>query len=163
VGAGDDKWGQAMTRPQIDHESVWRQIPIPMVLLTPDFVVADMNLAYLQVAGRTRDELLGRDVFDAFPDNPADPGANGVRELSASLRRVLATGKPDAISMQEYDVEVPGSPGLFAKRYWSPVNAPVFGPDGQVVLIAQCVEEVTDRVSRFIGGLADSEARGGNP
>jgi PAS domain-containing protein len=154
--------GQAMTRPQIDYAAVLQQIPIPMVLLTPEFVIADMNLEYLRVAGRTRDELLGRDVFEAFPDNPANPGATGVHELSASLTRVLATGKPDAISMQEYDVEVPGSPGLFAKRFWSPVNAPVFGPDGHVELIVQCVEEITDRVQRFIGGLAQSDARDGS-
>jgi PAS domain-containing protein len=151
-----------MTRPQIDYAAVLQQIPIPIVLLTPEFVIADMNLAYLEVAGRARDELLGRDVFDAFPDNPGNPDVTGVRDLSASLNRVLATGKLDAISMQEYDVEVPGSPGQFAKRYWCPVNAPVFGPDGHVVLIVQCVEEITDRVHRFIEGLVGSDARDGN-
>jgi PAS domain-containing protein len=148
-----------MARPEVDYEAVYRHLPIPVLLLTPEFVIADMNLAYLQVAGRTREELLGRDVFDAFPDNPSDPDSTGVRDLSASLGRVLATGKPDALSLQKYDVEVPGRPGLFAQRYWCPVNAPVFGPDGRVVLIVQCVEEITDRVRKFIGGLADSDVR----
>jgi PAS domain-containing protein len=147
-----------MTGPQVDYAAVFRDLPIPVLLLTPEFVIADMNLAYLQVAGRTREELLGRVVFDAFPDNPADPESRGTRDLRASLERVLATGKPDALSMQKYDVEVPGSPGLFAKRYWCPVDAPVFGPDGRVVLIVQCVEEITDRVSKFIEGLAQSNA-----
>ena len=148
-----------MTAPQIDYAAVFRDLPVPVILLTPEFDIADMNLAYLQVAGRTRKELLGRNVFDAFPDNPADPDANGVRELSGSLARVLATGKPDSLSLQQYDVEVPGSPGVFEKRFWSPVNAPIFGPDGQVVLIVQCVEEITDRVHKFIGGLLASDAR----
>jgi PAS domain-containing protein len=148
-----------MTGPQVDYAAVFRDLPIPVLLLTPEFVIADMNLAYLQVAGRTREELLGRVVFDAFPDNPADPESRGTRDQRASLERVLATAKPDALSMQKYDVEVPGSPGLFAKRYWNPVNAPVFGPDGRVVLIAQCVEEITQRVSKFIAGLADSDAQ----
>ena len=147
-----------MTGPQIDYAAVYRDLPIPVVLLTPEFEMADMNLAYLQVAGRTREELLGRNVFDAFPDNPSDPSANGVTELSASLARVLVTGKPDALSLQRYDVAVPGSPGLFAQRYWCPVNAPVFGPDGRVVLIAHCVEEITERVSKFMAGLKDSNA-----
>jgi PAS domain-containing protein len=148
-----------MTGPQIDYAAVYRDLPIPVVLLTPEFEMADMNLAYLQVAGRTREELLGRNVFDAFPDNPSDPNADGVRELSASLARVLVTGKPDALSLQRYDVGVPGSPGVYAQRYWCPVNAPVFGPDGRVVLIAHCVEEITERVSKFIAGLRDSNAR----
>jgi PAS domain-containing protein len=148
-----------MTGPQVDYAAVFRDLPIPVLLLTPEFVIADMNLAYLQVAGRRREELVGRNVFDVFPDNPSDPGATGVRRLSVSLARVLATSQPDAISLQQYDVEVPGSPGLFAKRYWSPVNAPVFGPDGRVEMIVLCVEEITQRVSKFIAGLADSDAQ----
>jgi PAS domain-containing protein len=83
---------EAMTVPQIDYAAVYRDFPIPVLLLTPEFVIADVNVAYLQVAGRTREELLGRNVFDAFPDNPADPDASGVRDLSASLARVLTTG-----------------------------------------------------------------------
>lgn len=148
-----------MTGPHIDYAAIYRDLPIPVLLLTPEFVIADANLAYLQVAGRTREQLLGRNIFDAFPDNPSDPGATGVHHLSVSLARVLATGKPDAISLQQYDVEVPGCPGVFAKRYWCPVNAPVFGPDGRVVLIAHCVEEITERVSKFIEGLTHSDAR----
>jgi hypothetical protein len=57
-----------------------------------------------------------------------------MRNSIASLRRVLATGRPDAVEFQKYDVEIPGSPGQFARRYWSVVNAPVFGPDGRVAL-----------------------------
>ena len=148
-----------MTGLHIDYAAVFRDLPIPVILMTPEFVIADMNLAYLQVAGRTRAELVGRHVFEAFPDNPDDPDANGVRELSLSLNRVLTTGKPDALSMQQYDVELPGSPGEFARRYWCPVNAPVFGPDGQIVLLVQCVEEITNRVQKFISGLAPSDAR----
>jgi PAS domain-containing protein len=153
--------GQAMTAPQIDYASIYQHLPIPVLLLTPEFEIADMNRQYLEVSGRTREELLGRNVFDAFPDNPADPDASGVRELSASLGRVLSTGKPDALSLQKYDVEVPGHPGLYAPRYWSPVNAPVFGADGQVVLILHCVEEITSRVRKFISGLVDGDSRDG--
>jgi PAS domain-containing protein len=147
-----------MTGPQVDHTAVYRHLPVPVLLLSPEFVVADVNPAYLQVTGRTREELLGRDVFDAFPDNPGDPGATGVRNLRASMRRVLATGKPDALALQRYDVEAPESPGRFARRYWCPVNAPVFGPDGRVVLIAHCVEDVTDRMRKFVSGLAADAA-----
>ena len=148
-----------MTGPQIDYAAVFRDIPIPGLLLTPQFVIADLNLAYQQVTGRTRDELLGRHLFEAFPNNPDDPDASGVRDIAASLERVLATGKPDALSLQQYDVEVLDKPGQFAQRYWCPVNAPVFGPDGQLALIVQCVEEITSRMQNFIEGLEDSVTR----
>jgi PAS domain-containing protein len=146
-----------MTGLQVDYAEVFRQLPVPVVVLTPEFVIAEMNQAYLQVAGRTREELLGRHVFDAFPDNPRDPDASGVHNLRESLRRVLATGEPDALAFQQYDVEIPGRPGVFAQRFWCPVNAPVFGPDGRVVLIVECVEEITEKVRRFVSGLAGPE------
>jgi PAS domain-containing protein len=145
---------KVMTGPQIDYAAVYRQLPIPVLLLTPEFAVADANLAFLQLAGRTREVLLGRNVFDVFPDNPSDLIATGLRNFRASMRRVLATGEPDALELQKYDVEVPGSPGVFEKRYCSPVNGPVSGPDGSVVLIAHCAEEVTDRLRRFMSALA---------
>jgi PAS domain-containing protein len=150
-----------MTGPQLDYAAAFRQLPLPVLLLTPEFVIADANLAYLRTTGRSGEELLGRSFFDAFPDDPSDPNATGVRNSSASLRRVLATSEPDALEFQKYDVEVPGSPGQFARRYWSAVNAPVFGPDGGIVLIAHCLEEVTDRMRRFMSALKADAAYGG--
>jgi PAS domain-containing protein len=138
-----------MREPQIDYRAVFQNIPVPTLLLTTDFVIADVNLNYLQVAGRTREDLLGRNVFDAFPDNPSDPEATGVRNLTASLRGVLATGKPDVMHPQKYDVEI-GDSGVFERRYWTQVNAPVLGSKGQVELIVHTAEDVTDRVRKFV-------------
>lgn len=145
-----------MTVPQIDYAAVFQNIPVPALLLTPGFVIADVNLAYLRTTGRTRDELLGRNVFEAFPDNPSDPEATGVRNLKASLRRVLATGQTDIMPAQKYDVEVAGGKGLFERRYWCQVNAPVLGREGQVVLITHCAEDVTDRARRFVAAQTGS-------
>jgi PAS domain-containing protein len=148
-----------LTGPDIDYAAAYRQLPFPVLLLTPEFVVADANQAYLVATGRTRDQLVGRNVFDAFPDNPTDPHATGVHDARESLGRVLMTGKPDVRSFQKYDVEVPGRPGLFATRYWNSVNAPVFGPDGQIVLITHCLEEITERVRRFLSGLKEGDVQ----
>lgn len=144
-----------MTVTSIDYAAVYHQFSAPVLLLTPEFVVADANQAYLDATGRTRDELLGRNIFAAFPDNPSDVHASGVQDSKASLSRVLATGKPDFRSFQRYDVEVPGSPGVYETRYWNSNNAPVFGPDGQIVLITHQLEEITERVRKFLTGLQD--------
>ena len=143
-----------MTGPQIDYMAVYRQLPVPVLLLTPEFVIADVNLAFLQTVARAWEDVVGRDVFDAFPDNPWDPGDTGVRNLRASLRRVLATGQPESAEFQMHDIEIPGSPGQFARRYWRGDHAPVAGPDGRAALIAFCVEEVTDRLNRFMSALS---------
>ena len=143
-----------MTGAEVDYAQVFRQLAMPVLLIRPDLTIADANAAYLDMTGRSRQELLGRTPFEAFPGNPGDPDATGMREVRESMQRVFASGAAETTAFLRYDVEVPGRPGVFAERYWCPTNAPVFGPDGRVVLLAQCVEEITDRVRRFIGGLS---------
>ena len=94
-----------------------------------------------------RDDILGRGIFEVFPDNPEDPTATGVRNLRASLQRVLQGKISDTMAVQKYDIRKPESEGRgFEERYWSPVNAPVFGPDGEIAYIIHRVEDVTDFV-----------------
>ncbi|WDV50066.1 SpoIIE family protein phosphatase [Streptomyces coeruleorubidus] len=135
-----------MTDSAIDYMAVFRALPGMMALLTPELVYADVNEEFVRVSGRSRDQLVGHYLFDVFPDNPNDPASTGVRNLEASLYRVLATGERDAMALQRYDVEDPERPGEWQERYWSPVNAPLLGPDGKVVLILHRVEEVTELI-----------------
>lgn len=128
---------------QVDHAALFAATPSPYLVLGPDLVIVDVNRAYLEVTGWTRDDLLGQYIFEAFPDNPDDPDADGVRNLKASLHRVLATRRPDTMALQKYDIPVRGRPGVFEQRWWSPVNTPVLGADRQVAWIIHRVEDVT--------------------
>ncbi|MGW1029371.1 PP2C family protein-serine/threonine phosphatase [Streptomyces sp. NPDC002577] len=128
----------------IDYERVFNALTSAVLLLDPDLVILDANPMYQRLSGRPRDQLVGRRLFDVFPDNPTDPSASGIRNLRASLHRVVATGKRDSMALQRYDVEIPDRPGVFDERYWSPVNSPVLDPDGKVALIVHRVEEVTE-------------------
>ncbi|MPY53407.1 PP2C family protein-serine/threonine phosphatase [Streptomyces acidicola] len=134
------------TASRIDYAALFAATPSPYLVLGPDLVIVDVNDAYLQATRRTREDLVGTYVFDAFPDNPADPHADGVSNLSASLHRVLATGERDAMALQKYDIPVVDRPGAFEERWWSPVNTPVSAPDGTVSWIIHRVEDVTEFV-----------------
>lgn len=103
----------------IDYEQVFQALPGSVALLRPDLVYADANEAFCQMSGRAREQLVGRYLFDVFPDNPNDDGATGMRDLELSLRRVVATGERDAMALQRYDVEYPDRPGQWHERYWS--------------------------------------------
>jgi light-regulated signal transduction histidine kinase (bacteriophytochrome) len=92
-----------------------------------------------------REQVIGRKIFEVFPDNPADAGATGVRNLNASLARVFQTRAPDTMTVQKYDIRSPED-GLFVERYWSPRNVPVVGKDGDVLYIIHRIEDVTDFV-----------------
>ncbi|WP_418961575.1 PP2C family protein-serine/threonine phosphatase [Streptomyces tritici] len=120
--------------------------PSPYLVLDPALVIVDVNEAYLQATSRSREDLVGQYVFDAFPDNPADATADGVRNLSASLHRVLQSRQPDTMAVQKYDIPLPSRAWTFEERWWSPINTPVLGPDGQVAWIIHRVEDVTDFV-----------------
>ncbi|MEU2206612.1 PP2C family protein-serine/threonine phosphatase [Streptomyces hygroscopicus] len=135
-----------MTTPGIDYRALFAVTPSPYLVLAPDLVVADVNEAYLRATGRTRDELIGHYLFEVHPDNPADPEANGVRNLNASLQRVLRSRAPDTMAVQKYDVPVSGRPGVFQVKWWSPINTPVLGPDGEVQWIIHRVEDMTEFV-----------------
>ncbi len=84
-----------------------------------------MNDAYLRATMTDDTALLGRHIFDAFPDDPAEPGAAGVRGLRASLERVLATGEADAMPVLRYPIRRPAEAGGGVEERWcSPVNSP---------------------------------------
>ncbi|WNZ13389.1 SpoIIE family protein phosphatase [Streptomyces sp. 11x1] len=149
-----------MREPHIDYAEVFRALPGMVALLTPDLVYADANDDFLRLAGRSREQLLGRYIFDVFPENPNEPAAAGMRETEASMLRTVATGERDTMALLRYDIEDPQRPGLWQEHYWSPVNAPVLGSDGKVVLIVHRVEEVTELI-RARGG-AGGDVRGGS-
>jgi formate hydrogenlyase transcriptional activator len=128
-----------------DFRSLFESVPSLCLVLTPDLFIVAVSEAYLHATMTERDDILGRGIFDIFPDNPDDPSATGVRNLRASLQRVLQNKIPDTMAVQKYDIRKPESEGGgFEERYWSPVNAPVLGPDNDVAYIIHRVEDVTD-------------------
>jgi PAS domain-containing protein len=122
-------------------------LPGAFALLSPDLVILDVSDGYLDAAGRDRDTIVGRNILEAFPENPRDPGDDdGPRRLRVSLDSVLATGLPDFIDPTRYDVEDAGRPGEYEERYWTVANVPVLGADGQITMIVHTAQEVTNLV-----------------
>jgi len=142
-----------VTGAEIDFAGVFQALPGMVALLTPEMVFLDANEDYLSNSGRSREQLVGRYLFDVFPDRPGDPASTGMRNLEASLRRVVESGERDSMALQRYDVESLDRPGVWEERYWSPVNVPVLDENGAVALVVHRVEEVTEFV-RARGGLA---------
>jgi hypothetical protein len=116
----------------------------PYILLDRRFHICGVNSAYLTATGRTRDELLGVQVFEAFPDNPDDPHADGVRNLRASLEWVLRHGRAHDMLIQRYDIRQPGPAGTFRKKVWLPVNSPVTDQAGRIAGLLHHVEDITE-------------------
>lgn len=89
--------------------------------------------------------MIGRPLFDVFPDNPDETGATGERNLRASLEIVSTTGRPHEMPVQKYDIPRPPSQGGgFEERYWTPLNTPIFSRKGVLTHILHYVEDVTE-------------------
>ncbi len=130
-----------------DFRLLFESAPGLYLVLEPDLSIAAVSDAYARATMTRREEILGRHLFDVFPDNPHDPNADGVRNLRASLERVLKTRSADAMPVQKYDIRRPDSEGGgFEERYWSPVNSPALRPDGSLAYIVHRVEDVTEYV-----------------
>ncbi|MEO1968398.1 MAG: HWE histidine kinase domain-containing protein [Sphingomonadaceae bacterium] len=128
------------------YAALFASSPAPFLILNPDaprFTIADVNDAYLTATMRCRDDLVGCAMFEAFPDNPSDPAADGVKNLRASLERVLVTRQFDLMEVQRYAIIRPD--GIFEERWWQPANAPVLDGNGNVVAIIHHVADVTER------------------
>lgn len=132
-------------RTDVDHAALFDAAPTPFLVVDPGLVIVEVNRAYCASVGRSREELLGRFMFEAFPSNPEDPAGDGVENLRASLERARDTQRPDTMAVQKYDIPDPARGG-FVERYWSPMNVPVVGADGQTAYVVHRVEDVTDYV-----------------
>lgn len=128
-----------------DYGDLFDHCPGAYLILSPDFTIIGVNAAYLTATLTRREHIVGRALFDVFPDNPDDPSADGTRNLRASLQRVLAQRRPDRMPIQKYDIRRPREAGGgFEVRYWSPTNTPVLSADGEIRFIIHAVTDVTE-------------------
>lgn len=133
------------------YRGVFADSPNAYLVMTPDLVIVNANDAYVALTGLSRDELASRYIFDVFPDNPDDPQATGVRNLSASFARARDHHRRDTLPLQRYDLCVQG---VWTMRFWYPDNWPVLDDDGAITAmihhtrIANIPNQIGDLVER---------------
>ncbi len=130
--------------PQFEAHFKTAREPYMLVDPGPGLRIVDINAAYAAVTMVAREAVVGRGLFDVFPDNPDDSLADGVNNLFTSLRIVAETGEAHRMPVQRYDVR--NGDGVFIERHWQPINTPIFDEDGHLRYILHHVEDVTDQV-----------------
>lgn len=129
----------------IDYRSIIHGLPSLVVILDAELTIVDVSAAYTRATMTRREEMIGKPIFEVFPDNPGDSAADGVNNLHASLRRVLKSAAPDTMAVQRYDVRKPQEDGGdFEERYWTVINSPILNGDGQICHIIHKAEDVTE-------------------
>ena len=59
--------------PSLDYRALFESAPGPYLVLTPDLMIVAVSEAYSRATMTKREEILGRHLFEVFPDNPDDP------------------------------------------------------------------------------------------
>ncbi len=145
----------ALSESRKEINNIFESLPGLFLILTPEFSIVAASDSYLKATMTDRSGIIGRNLFEVFPDNPTDQTASGVTNLGASLNRVKQSAKPDTMAIQKYDVRRPD--GTFEVRYWSPINSPVFVAGHCVKYIIHRVEDVTDFVRHTSQPAGDND------
>ncbi|PZP47878.1 MAG: hybrid sensor histidine kinase/response regulator [Azospirillum brasilense] len=123
----------------MDFQSLFEASPNPYLVLDRELHVAGANRAYLASSGRELSDIAGRWVWDAFPATEET-----VRQVGASIDRVIRTGQPDTMALLRFDVPRPEAEGGgLVERYWSITHSPVLDAAGEVEFILQHPVDVT--------------------
>jgi PAS domain S-box-containing protein len=131
--------------PLPDFQALFRVSPYPYLVMDLELNIIGANDAYLRSTGRTEGELLGRYLFDAFPQNPDDPDSTAIDEVRNSLLYAIQSGQPHTTAFVRYSVPRETAHGkVFDERFWSTVHTPVKGADGKVAFVAQNAIDVSD-------------------
>lgn len=123
---------------KLDFEKILGVSPNPYVVLDPDLVLVWMNDAYLAATMRSREDIIGRMMFDTFP---SDQASESYQLLQSSFDRVRRTCETDEIALIRYDIA--NADGGIDTRYWSATHTPLC-EDGELRYILQHTVDVTE-------------------
>lgn len=134
--------------PPVDYKRVFDAGSALYLILLPDeprFTIVGASDIYLQSTMRKREDIVGKGVFEAYPPNPNDVDGIMEKTFRAAFARVMETKKVDVMPVQQYDIPKPESEGGgFEIRYWSVTHNPILNEQGQLIQMAQRVEDVTE-------------------
>ena len=131
-------------QPQFDH--VFQLLPTPSVLLLPDapkFTIVAVNKAFLETMISLEEDLIGKGLFEAFPENPDDLISKGSSNLMNSVEQVSYKKESHKMPLQKYNMLLPGT-SKFKVGYFNVQNIPV-KDDNKINYILHSVEDVTDK------------------
>jgi signal transduction histidine kinase/ActR/RegA family two-component response regulator len=142
--------------PTDHYQRLFESSPASFLILLPDadFTIVAVTDDYLRDTLTQRDNILGKPLFEVFPDNPNAPESHSTRLLAESFRRVMATKSEDTMALIRYDLPKPDGTG-FEERYWRPVNKAALSQDGEILYIIHRAQDVTE----YVQLLAENEAQ----
>jgi PAS domain S-box-containing protein len=123
-----------------------KYFPGPCLLLTTEGYILAASEALHQVSG-TDESIIGRLLFDVFPENPESAHVNAVSSLQHSFSMAVKKKEPHHMPLQRYDIPKGGNPSEgFIQKFWKAVNVPILDERGEVMFILHKTEDITEHI-----------------
>ena len=119
------------------HQTIFNRMPNPAMILNSDLVYVDANDAYCRAVQRHRTEIIGRHVFDVFPNTEEREA-----QLRESFRKTFA-GESVAVDPQVFNIRFADQ--SLEDRVWKITQFRVHCEDGGADYLVQRAEDVTER------------------
>jgi two-component system, OmpR family, sensor histidine kinase VicK len=112
----------------------------------PTFMIVAVSDKYLAMTATTREQLIGKDAFDIFPDKEGQQ--DGAITTRKAILEVFHTGRQVVIPDYLYHIYVPGK-GRMEPFWWTSTFDPVFEEDGSVgYVLGTAVDNTDQHISR---------------
>ncbi|HTV34590.1 MAG TPA: HWE histidine kinase domain-containing protein [Methylocella sp.] len=136
---------------ELDYETVFNSLPAAFLVLDRQFNIVAVNDAFLEATKRTREELVGDNLFTSFP------GPEESRKmLLSSLERARDQGLVDVLPAVCYAISVNGRT---EERFWCCVHAPVRNKQGMITYVVKNTQDISELyLSRGLTGAPISGA-----
>lgn len=118
-------------------QTIFETMPNAAMILDSDLIYVEANAAYCEALQRTREELLGRHIFDVFPDT-----SERMQSVIDIFTKTLA-GEPTLLEAQPYKTRTPE--GIEEDRIWQIAQFPVTCEVEGTTYLVQRAEDVTER------------------
>lgn len=119
--------------------AVFERSPNAYMLLDRELRYVAANAAYLRVVGMQLEDLVGRNVFDVFPNDPEDRDNASRRLMQQSFERVLQSGEADVVPLIRYRVPGGSIDGI-GDRYWRATHTPIMDEGGPAFVLQHTVD-----------------------
>ncbi len=128
-----------------NFNAIFEAMPGYSILLatnSPVYTILATTAEYLELTGKTKENIVGKGFFEVFPSGSDNPDFTGHQNLNTSFQQVICSKSTNHQLVQRYDVENPD--GSFSELYWRAINKPVLDDDGNVLYIIHTADNVTD-------------------
>lgn len=123
-----------------DFGALFEHLAVPYAVMDRDYRYVALNAQVEEIVGRPREELLGKSLFDLFPET---------QERQAIMAEAFASafeGQQISLAEVPYAIPVPGKPGEMREHWWTFHCHAIPEADGTVNFIGFHAENISGEV-----------------